>query len=158
MLFLSLRDPRRPPRASGIEGFQLSKLRRRSLQKTQSEHEHASENEQEHNMERMRNEGRQIIKHKQQMLPEGARRAPNQGLEASGALLGAMWAQSGCQEHSKWLLGAARGGKTNCWLGPGPPQRRKVDRFQGPRGALGRAPGRYFWSFFGHAPWELQKS
>ena len=31
------------------------------------------------------------------MLPEGARRAPNEGLEASGAPLGAMWAQSGRQ-------------------------------------------------------------
>ena len=71
------------------------------------------------------------------MLPEGARRARNQGLGASGALLGAMWAQSGCQEHSKWLLRAARGGKTNCWLGPGPPQRRKVDRFQDPGGVPG---------------------
>ena len=60
-------------------------------------------------MERMRNEGRELIKNEQKMLPEGARRAPNQGLEVSGALLGAMWAQSGRQERSKWLLGAALG-------------------------------------------------
>ena len=59
------------------------------------------------------------------MLRERARRSPNQGLEASVALLGAVWVQRGCQEHSKWLLGAARGGKTNCWLGPGPPPEAK---------------------------------
>ena len=35
------------------------------------------------------------------MLPEGARRAPNEGLEASGAPLGTMWAQSGRQERVK---------------------------------------------------------
>ena len=43
------------------------------------------------------------------MLPEGARRAPNQGLEGSGALLGAMWAQRDRQERLKSLLVAARG-------------------------------------------------
>ena len=32
------------------------------------------------------------------MLPEGAQRAPNEGLEASGAPLGTMMAQSGRQE------------------------------------------------------------
>ena len=47
---------------------------------------------------------------KPKMLPEGARRAPNEGLEASGAPLGAMWAQSGRQERFKSLLVAARGG------------------------------------------------
>ena len=71
------------------------------------------------------------------MLPERARRAPNELLEASGPLLGAMWAQSGRQEGSKWRLGAARGAKTNCGMDPGPPQRRKVDRFQGPGGVPG---------------------
>ena len=35
------------------------------------------------------------------MLPEGARRAPNEGLEASRAPLGTMWAQSGRQERVK---------------------------------------------------------
>ena len=35
------------------------------------------------------------------MLPEGARRAPNEVLEASGAPLGTMWAQSGRQERVK---------------------------------------------------------
>ena len=43
------------------------------------------------------------------MLPEGALRAPNEGLEASGAPLGAMWAQSGRQELFKSLLVAAWG-------------------------------------------------
>ena len=74
---------------------------------------------------------------KQKLLTEGARGAPNEGLEASGAPLGAMWAQSGRQERSKWLLGAARAAKRNHWLDPGPPQRRKVDRFQGPGGVPG---------------------
>ena len=44
------------------------------------------------------------------MLPEGARRGRNQGLEGSGASLGPMWAQSGGQERFKSLLAAARGG------------------------------------------------
>ena len=35
------------------------------------------------------------------MFPEGARRAPSEGLEASGAPLGTMWAQSGRQERVK---------------------------------------------------------
>ena len=35
------------------------------------------------------------------MLPEGAQRATNEGLEASGAHLGTMWAQSGRQERVK---------------------------------------------------------
>ena len=82
----------------------------------------------------MRNEGRKIIKNDGKMLPEGARRVSNEGLEASGAPLGAMWAQGGRQERSKWLLGAARGAKTNYWLDAGPPPRRKVDRFQAPGG------------------------
>ena len=46
---------------------------------------------------------------KPNMLPEGARRAPNEGLKASGTPLGAMWAQSGRQESFKSLLVAARG-------------------------------------------------
>ena len=71
------------------------------------------------------------------MFPEGARRVSNEGLEASGAPLGAMWTQSGRQERSKWLLGAARAANKIPWLDPGPPQRRKVDRFQGPGGVAG---------------------
>ena len=42
------------------------------------------------------------------MLPEGARRAPNEGLEASGAPLGAMWARSGRQGGAQ-LRGALGG-------------------------------------------------
>ena len=40
------------------------------------------------------------------MLPEGVQRAPNEGLEDSGAPLGTMWAQSGRQG----LLGGGLGG------------------------------------------------
>ena len=58
----------------------------------------------------MRNEGRQIIKNERKMLPEGTRRARNQGQEASGAPLGAMWAQSGRQERFNSLLVTVRGG------------------------------------------------
>ena len=83
------------------------------------------------------------------MLPEGARRVSNEGLEASGAPLGAMWAQSGRQERSKWLLGAARAAKRNHWLDPGPPQRRKVDRFQGPGGVAGGLWGGLRGGIFG---------
>ena len=107
-------------------------------------------------MERMRNEGRKIVKNEQKMLPEGARRAPNQGLEASGALLGAMWAQGGRQERSKWLLGAARGAKTNYWLGPGaPPEAKRVPR-RFPE-ALGMTPGRFFCGFYSHAEWGTKQ-
>ena len=74
----------------------------------------------------MRNEGRTIISVEQKLLPEGARRAPNQGLEGSGALLGAMWAQSGRQERFKSLLVASRGA-------PGG-EKKTLDR---PRGRLG---------------------
>ena len=52
-------------------------------------------------MERMRNEGRKIVENDGKMLPEGARRVSNEGLEASGAPLGTMWAQSGRQERVK---------------------------------------------------------
>ena len=91
------------------------------------------------------------MKNKGKWSPGRPRRVENEGLEPSRALLGAMWAQSGRQERSKWLLGAARGGKTNYWLGPGPPQRRKVDRFQGPRGVPegpGGAVGGHFERIF----------
>ena len=74
---------------------------------------------------------------KEKCSPGRPRRVENEGLEPSRALPGAMWAQGGRQERSKWLLGAARGAKTNYWLDPGPPQRRKVDRFQGPGGVPG---------------------
>ena len=85
----------------------------------------------------MTNAGRKSQKIGENCSPRGPRRVHNEGLEASRALLGAMWAQGGRQERSKWLLGAARGAKTNYWLDPGPPQRRKVDRFQGPGGVAG---------------------
>ena len=71
---------------------------------------------------------------KEKCSPGRPRRVENEGLEPSGALPGAMWAQGGRQEGSKWLLGAARGGV------PG----------GSPEGS-GGAPGWYFWSFFGHA-------
>ena len=88
------------------------------------------------------------MKIKEKCSPGRPRRVENEGLEPSGALPGAMWAQGGRQERSKWLLGAARGAKTNYWLDPGPPQRRKVDRFQGPRGVpggSGEGSGELFW-------------
>ena len=51
------------------------------------------------------------------MIPAGARRAPNEGLEAFGAPLGTMWAQSGRQErvksHFKAEVEAMLGGQ-NC--------------------------------------------
>ena len=51
------------------------------------------------------------------MLPEGPQRATNEGLEASGAPLGTMWAQSGRQErvksHLKAEVEAILGGQ-NC--------------------------------------------
>ena len=83
------------------------------------------------------------MKNEEKCSPGRPRRVENEGLEPSGALPGAMWAQGGRQERSKWLLGAARGAKTNYWLDPGPPQRRKVDRFQGPRGVPGGLWGRF---------------
>ena len=94
------------------------------------------------------------MKIKEKCSPGRPRRVENEGLEPSGALPGAMWAQGGRQERSKWLLGAARGAKTNYWLDPGPPQRRKVDRFQGPGGVPGvlwGGSGVAFFDFFGHA-------
>ena len=81
------------------------------------------------------------MKIKEKCSPGRPRRVENEGLEPSGALPGAMWAQGGRQERSKWLLGAARGAKTNCGMDPGPPQRRKVDRFQGPGGVPGGLSG-----------------
>ena len=86
---------------------------------------------------------------KEKCSPGRPRRVENEGLEPSGALPGAMWAQGGRQERSKWLLGAARGAKTNYWLDPGPPQRRKVDRFQGPGGGPRRALGGLRGCIFG---------
>ena len=91
------------------------------------------------------------MKIKEKCSPGRPRRVENEGLEPSGALPGAMWAQGGRQERSKWLLGAARGAKTNYWLDPGPPQRRKVDRFQGPGGVPGGlwgCSGVIFFEFF----------
>ena len=88
--FLSLRDPRRPPRASGIEGFQRSQLRLRSLQKNKREHEHASADEQEHNIEFMRKfmrkEGRTIIKNQAKNAPRKGPEGPKSG---PGGLRGA---------------------------------------------------------------------
>ena len=85
------------------------------------------------------------------MLPEGPRRVENEGLEPSRALLGAMWAQGGRQERS--------GAKKNIGWAPGPPRGEKLIDFRVPgRSVEGSgAPERYFWSFFGHAPWEPQK-
>ena len=91
------------------------------------------------------------MKLEEKWSPGSPRRVENEGLEPSRALLGAMWAQSGRQERSKWLLGAARAAKKNHWLDPGPPQRRKVDRFQGPRGVPegpGGAVGGHFERIF----------
>ena len=85
----------------------------------------------------MRNDDRKRIKMKTKMLTEGAGTPQNEFLKASGPLLGARWARSCRQEGSKWRLGTARGAKTNCGMDPGPPQRRKVDRFQGPGGVPG---------------------
>ena len=55
----------------------------------------------------------------------------------AGSLSGclALWISGSVS--SRWLPGTARGGKTNYWLDAGPPQRRKVDRFQGPGGVPG---------------------
>ena len=78
---------------------------------------------------------RKHMKIEEKCSPGRPRRVENEGLEPSGALPGAMWAPGGRQEGSKWLLGAARGAKTNYWLDAGPPPRRKVDRFQSPSGA-----------------------
>ena len=69
------------PGLQGSRASKFQKLRLRGLQKTKSEHEHASENEQEPDRE-MRNECRKIMKMKPKMLPEEARRAPHEGLEA----------------------------------------------------------------------------
>ena len=91
---------------------------------------------------------------KEKCSPGRPRRVENEGLEPSGALPGAMWAQGGRQERSKWLLGAARGAKTNYWLDPGPPRGEKLIDFRVPGGSpegSGGAPGWYFWTFFGHA-------
>ena len=71
---------------------------------------------------------------KPKMLPEGA--GPNEGLEASGVPLGAMWAQSGRQGGAQaplrpplsgswggsWrLLGPSWGPLGASWASPGPP-------------------------------------
>ena len=67
------------------------------------------------------------------MLPEGARRGPNQGLEGSGALPDARWAQSGRKRRFKSLWVAAQGG-------PG-----SEKKFKGPLlGALGPLLGSFF--------------
>ena len=81
---------------------------------------------------------------KENMLHEGARRTPTQGLKASGALLGAMWAQSGRQERFKSVLVAARGGgrpEKNHGVPRGGLLARKTDRLQAPRGAPGLPQG-----------------
>ena len=96
---------------------------------------------------------RKNMKIEEKCSPGRPRRVENEGLEPSGALPGAMWAPGGRQEGSKWLLGAARGAKTNYWLDAGPPPRRKVDRFQAPGGVPGGLWGGsgvvflvFFWS------------
>ena len=106
----------------------------------------------------MRNEGRENYKNEENKLPEGTRRAPNEGSEASGALLGAMSAQGGRQERLRSLLVAARGGPGGekkmlgaSWdrLGPlllpffnltGPPE--------APPGTPGGAPGGHVGALF----------
>ena len=88
---------------------------------------------------------------KEKCSPGRPRRVENEGLEPAGALPSAKWAQGGRQERSKWLLGSARVATTNYWVGPGPPQRRKVDRFQVPRGFLGgsgEGSGEFFGELF----------
>ena len=88
---------------------------------------------------------------KENMLPEGGRRAPNGGLEASGAPLGAIWAQSGRQERLKSLWVAARGGpggeKKIMGPAPGASWREKLIDFcfpGAPREGPGGAPGGHF--------------
>ena len=51
------------------------------------------------------------------MLPERARRAPNELLEASGPLLGAMWAQT--KQIVGWTPGPLRGAKLIDFRVPG---------------------------------------
>ena len=90
------------------------------------------------------------------LSPEGLRRVENEGLEPSRALLGAMWAPSGRQEHSKWLLGAARGAKTIIGWAPGLPSGEKLIDFRVPGRSVegsGGGSGEVFLVFFGHAPW-----
>ena len=90
------------------------------------------------------------MKSEEKCSPGRPWRIENEGLEPSGALPGAMWAPGGRQEGSKWLLGAARGAKTNYWFDAAPPRGAKLIDFRLPGGPR-RAPGWYFWSFFGHA-------
>ena len=89
---------------------------------------------------------RKNMKIEEKCSPGKPRRVENEGLEASGALPGAMWAPGGRQEGSKWLLGAARGAKTNYWLDAGPRGAKLIDfRLLGgsPEGS-GEALGWYF--------------
>ena len=60
--------PRKQAKVSKMES-ELAKSRLRSLPETQSEDEHASENEQEHSVERMRNEGPITIKNEATTAP-----------------------------------------------------------------------------------------
>ena len=52
-------------------------------------------------------------KHQQHVPDKLKQKRKTQVLGVFGALLGAMWAQGGRQERFKWLLGAARGAKSN---------------------------------------------
>ena len=56
------------------------------------------------------------------MLPEGARKALNDGLEASGPPLGTMWVQSGRQERGKSHF------KVEVEAMLGPPKMLKIDQ------------------------------
>ena len=102
----------------------------------------------------MRNEGRKIIKHDGKMLPEGARRVSNEGLEASGAPLGAIWARSGRLERLKSLWVAAWGGPggDKKFMGPAPGAswRKKLIGFTlgGSQGGSRGGSGRPFWEIF----------
>ena len=89
---------------------------------------------------------------KQKLVPEGARGAPNEGLEASGAPLGAIWARSGRLQRLKSLWVAARGapGGDKKLMGPAPGAswREKLIDFSlpgAPREGPGGAPGGHCW-------------
>ena len=134
------------PGLQGSRASKFQKLRLRSLQKTQSEHEHASENEQEHNMERMRNEGR-----KHQNEQKCSQKGPGGHQIRAWRPPGRFWAPCGSKvgarstPNGSW--GRPGGAKQIVGWAPGAPRGEKLIDFRVPRGLWGGLRGGIFGVF-----------
>ena len=89
--------------------------------------------------------------HHQKSINNALKWLPGGGVGGSRGGLGSSWAPDRRQEAPEISFGDLRVPKKRAREAPGPPQRRKVDRFQGPRGVpggSGEGSGEVFWVLF----------